>query len=120
MLQDLGLEVSQKNLVPPSTQVVCLVILINTVDNTISIPQEILQEIKNMCTEFKSEKCCTKTQLQSFLGTLLYITKCVHPARYSLNKMLQVLRDNTEQFCLVLTHSFHQDFNCFFHFLKSV
>ena len=45
-LQDLGLQVSKKKLVPPSTEVVCLGILINTVHKTISIPPEKLQEIK--------------------------------------------------------------------------
>ena len=40
LLQDLGLEVSQSKLVPPSTQVVCLGILIDIVQNTISIPSE--------------------------------------------------------------------------------
>ena len=49
LLQDLGLQVSTKKLVPPSTEVVCLGILINTIHKTISIPPEKLQEIKNMC-----------------------------------------------------------------------
>ena len=56
LLQDLGLEVSHKNLVLPSTEVVCLGILNNTIDKTISMPQEKLQEIKNMCNEWQCKK----------------------------------------------------------------
>ena len=40
----------------------------------------------------------TKSELQSLLGLLLYITKCVKPARFFLNRMLQLLRDNAEAF----------------------
>ena len=34
LLQDLGLEASQNKLVPPSTQVICLGILVDSVNNT--------------------------------------------------------------------------------------
>ena len=40
LLQDLGLEVSSRKLVAPATQVVCLVILVDTVAQTISIPSD--------------------------------------------------------------------------------
>ena len=39
-LEELGLTVSTKKLVPPSTQVVCLGILIDTETFTVSIPSE--------------------------------------------------------------------------------
>ena len=40
LLDELGLEVSQPKLVPPSTSVVCLGIQVNTVELTPSIPHE--------------------------------------------------------------------------------
>ena len=118
LLQDLGLQVSQKKLIPPSTEVVCLGILINTVNKTISIPPEKLQEIKNMCEKWKYKKSCSRTQLQSLLGSLLYITKCVRPARSFLNRMLQVLRENAHGFNFSLSSIFHQDLNWFLTFLQ--
>ena len=118
LLQDLGLQVSQKKLIPPSTEVVCLGILIDTVNKTISIPPEKLQEIKNMCEKWKYKKSCSRTQLQSLLGSLLHITKCVRPARSFLNRMLQVLRENAHGFNLSLSSIFHQDLNWFLTFLQ--
>ena len=38
LLTDLGLEISQKKLVPLDTSVICLGIQSNTIDRTISIP----------------------------------------------------------------------------------
>ena len=70
-----------------------------------------------MCSEWKWKKSCSKTQIQSLLGSLLYITKCVCPARFFLNIMLQALRDNTDLSRLALTQSFHQDLNWFLTFL---
>ena len=46
LLQELGFTISEKKLVPPSTNLVCLGILVNTEDCSISIPQEKLTVIK--------------------------------------------------------------------------
>ena len=94
LLQDLGLDISVSKLVSPSTSVICLDILVDTINKTISIPEQKLQEIKDTCRKWPSKTYCSKTELQSLLGLLLYITKCVKPARFFLNRMLQLLRDN--------------------------
>ena len=83
LLQQLGLDISAEKLVPPSTSLVCLGILINTKTRTISIPETKMQEIKQLCYSWKGKSNCNKTQLQSLLCSLLYITKCFRPARFS-------------------------------------
>ena len=72
LLEELGLEISQSKLVSPSTSVVCLGIQVNTVAHTLSIPDEKLAEIKQLCEQWVHKKNCTKNQLQSLLGSLLY------------------------------------------------
>ena len=47
--------VSNKKLVPPSTQVVCLGILVDTKTLTVSIPPEKLQVIKQMCSQWSGK-----------------------------------------------------------------
>ena len=51
LLRQLGLDVSQKKLVAPSTKAICLGIEINTIHRTISIPEEKLASIHNMVSE---------------------------------------------------------------------
>ena len=68
LLKDLRLEVSDSKLVPPSTCVTCLGIQVDTVNKTLSIPEEKLQEIKNMCKTWTHKKIVTKQQYQSLLG----------------------------------------------------
>ena len=120
LLQDLGLEVSQSKLVPPSTQVICLGILVDTVQKTLSIPEDKLKDIINMVDNWQGRKKCTRNQFQSLLGSLLYIIKCVHPAQYFLNRMLVILRDNKENRYISLDTSFFQDLNWFQQFLRNV
>ena len=97
LLEELGLDISMEKLVAPATSVVCLGINIDTISRTISIPDQKLQEITNLCKNWSHKLNCTKNQLQSLLGSLLYITKCVKPARSFLNRMLAVLRENYEK-----------------------
>ena len=109
LLQDLGLDISEKKLCPPDTKVICLGILFDTVDRTISIPPDKLPEIVKVCHDWSDKKVVTKNQLQSLLGLLLYISKCVKPARYFMNRMLHLLRDNFVNDHIVLTHEFFRD-----------
>ena len=123
LLEELGLEISQSKLVPPSTSVVCLGIQVNTVARTLSIPDEKLAEIRQLCEQWVHKKNCTKNQLQSLLGSLLYITRCVRPARNFLNRMLQILRDNVHTNFITLSHHFFQDlewFRVFLHHFNGV
>ena len=117
LLQELGLEISQSKLVAPTSGAVCLGVEINMVNRTLKIPQEKLQEIHNICLSFASKSKVTKNQLQSLLGSLLYITKCIKLARLFLNRMLQLLRDNTSESHINLNQSFHRDLNWFNTFL---
>ena len=56
LLDELGLEVSQPKIVPPSTSVICLGIQVNTVECTLSIPQKKLLEIKQLCDQWAEKK----------------------------------------------------------------
>ena len=119
LLQELGLEISSKKLHPPDTKVVCLGILIDTIHRTMSIPAEKLQQIIQVCHEWSDKRICTKNQLQSLLGLLLYVSKCVKPARYFLNRMLQLLRDNFDKNRIKVTSEFIKDLTWFQTFLVS-
>ena len=113
LLQELGLDISHKKLVSPSTSVVCLGIHMDTVNRTLSIPHEKLAEIVNICQSWVSKTYCGKRQLQSLLGSLLYISKCVKPARFFLNRMLALLRDNHSVNKILLNQPFFQDLSWF-------
>ena len=70
-----------------------------------------------MCNSWSDNRIFTKNELQSLLGLLLYITKCVKPARFFLNHML--LRDNHDNQNISLTDDFFKDWKWFRVFLSS-
>ena len=108
VLTQLGLNISAKKLVYMSNQAVCLGMFIDTVEGTVSILDEKLQSIEHMIQEWNSKTVCTKRQLQSLLGSLVYVHKCVKPAHIFLNRMLNLLRKRHYVKNIML----HEDFKC--------
>ena len=70
-----------------------------------------------MCTAWSIKSTCTKKELQSLLGSLLYVAKCIKYARFFLNRMLTVLRQNFDNKHIVLSEEFKQDLQWFNRFL---
>ena len=83
LMTQLGLTVSDKKLVHPAMQATCLGVLIDTEKGTISIPPEKLCDVTDAVRHWMSKDFATKRQLQSILGLLLYVHKCVNQPGYS-------------------------------------
>ena len=81
-MEDLGLEISHKKLVPPDIVVICLGIQIDMVTGALSILDQKITEIIALCKSWTCETYCSNTVLHSLLGILLYISTCVKPARF--------------------------------------
>ena len=119
LLPRLGFEISQKKLVTPTTCINCLVILVNTKEFTLAIPPEKLQEIMTMYKSWYHRNSCSKRQLQSLLGSLLYVSKCVHSSRFFLNRLLEFLRSMEDRDQVDLPVEAKRDINWFLKFLPS-
>ena len=119
LLQELGLDVSDKKLIAPCTKVVCLGVEIDAFAKTISIPCEKMECIQEMVQDWCLKKICSRQQLQSLLGYLLYIHKCVKPARVFVNRMLELLGANYDKKTITLSHDFKRDLRWFVRFLES-
>ena len=117
VIERLGLTISEKKLVAPTTSAVCLGVLIDTVKGTVAIPDEKMRQIKKSVIDWQNKVTCSKRQLQSLLGQLLYIHKCVRPARIFLNRMLDLLRQNYDANTIKLTQAFRRDLRWFTKFV---
>ena len=117
IMAQLGIPISEEKLFPPSTEVPCLGILINTSKGSLRIPDEKLNEVNLKCIKWASKSTATKKQLQSLVGSLIYIHKCVKPARLFVNRILATLRESPEQGCIQLSQEFKKDIAWFNSFL---
>ena len=66
LLGCLGLTISSKKLIPPSTKVTCLGIEIDTVAGSFSISEEKLQKISEMVHEWTGKSSVQKDNLNPF------------------------------------------------------
>ena len=119
LMDQLGLTISDKKLVPPSTCVTCLGVMIDTVAGTIAIPPEKLDTILTEVRLWLRRDVASKRQLQSILGLLLYVHKCVRPSRIFLNRMLELLRSAYGRSKIPLTPDFKRDLGWFAKFLPT-
>ena len=76
-----------------------------------------LEEIIAMCSKWTNKKYCSKRQLQSLLGSLLYISKCVKASRFYLNRLLDVLRSIEDKKMVPVTREAQRDINWFQKFI---
>ena len=119
LLHALGFTISAKKLVSPTTHAICLGVLIDSENGTISIPEDKLRQIKQNVSEWQSKHSCTRRQLQSLLGHLIYLHKCVRPSRYFVNRMLDLLRANYNSQTIRITPEFQRDLRWFTKFLDT-
>ena len=109
LLLDLGLLENFAKACPPATEQVVLGVLVNTVDGTVSVPPARLEEIIELVTMWQQKKKSSKVELQSLIGKLQYVTKCVLQSRVFLNRLLETLRSMKNEKSISLSASFQKD-----------
>ena len=92
LLRDLALPEAPKKAQPPTTRIKWLGVVIDTMEKSLSIPEDKLSEVLEQVNRYARAKSMTKKQLQSILGQLLHVAKCVHPARTFISRLLEALR----------------------------
>ena len=92
ILQDLNFPISDKKLVEPTTVCNCLGMILNTEKFTMSVPKDKLTEIIQKCRNTMQCHSISKRDLQSLIGSLMFMHKAVRSSRYFVNRILQELR----------------------------
>ena len=119
LLVELGLPINPAKCDPPSKVLICLGIKVNIDVNSISIPKSKIDSILQECTSIYGKTCISKHAFQSFLGKLLYVHRCVHPACMFVNRILWLFRKNSGKRRICLTEEFKKDLSWFIKFLPA-
>jgi hypothetical protein len=118
VLLKIGLVISESKTVVPAKQCTCLGININTEQFTLSIPKNKLAAIINICTQFLKFNKLLKKQIQSILGSLVFIHKAIKPARLFVNRIIALLRIAPHSGFIHIGHDFKRDLIWFIQFAK--
>ena len=119
LFDTLGLPMNPDKRIPPCKSLVCLGIQVNLTNYTLKIAPDKLHSIYNMCLQVHNKKFLSRRSFQSLLGKLLYIHKCVVPARTFVNRILMTFRANSHKNRIKLDQEFHQDILWFIKFLPT-
>ena len=119
LLDELGLPINYDKLTPPTKKLSCLGIDIDIDNNTMSIAEDKLKEIYAECVKVSTKTFISKSHYQSLLGKLLYLHKCVRPARVFVNRILAAFRANSSSRRIHLTEDFHKDIQWLLTFLPA-
>ena len=119
LLDSLGLPMNPSKKTPPCETLTCLGIVVNIVEGTLSIAPEKLKNIYQMCCEVATKKSLSKKTYQSLIGKLIYIHKCVAPARTFINRILFLFRSSSQKSRIHLTQDFFRDIQWFLKFLPA-
>ena len=109
LLTELGLAENLGKACAPATSQVVLGVLIDTINGTLSVPDEKMDEIVPLVKSWQRKTRSTKVQLQSLIGKLQFVTKCVRQSRIFLNRLLETLRNMGKKKSINLSASFRKD-----------
>ena len=87
-LERAGFPISLSKLAPPSTRCICLGVIIDTERESVTIPPGKLQQILDKCSSVQQSKNISKNQLQSLLGSLMFLHRGVKATRVFTNRLL--------------------------------
>ena len=119
LLNTLGVPMNPSKKTSPCETLTCLGIVVNIVDGTLSIAPDKLQSIYETCSQVATKKSLSRKSYQSLLGKLIYIHKCVAPARTFVNRILSLCGNNPHKARIQLTQDFFRDIQWFLKFLPT-
>ncbi|XP_070571747.1 uncharacterized protein [Ptychodera flava] len=110
LLSELGVNESVEKAVPPTTSLVFLGILINTLTMSLEVTPDRLHDIEVELGQWGNKRRATRKEIQSLIGKLSFAAKCVKPGRALLNRMLDLLRSlKRSSHHAYLNREFHAD-----------
>ena len=119
LLASLGLQESSDKSCSPSTVMVCLGVQLDTTQFTLSVSSERLREIEQLFEQWLTKRTATKTSIQSLVGKLIFVSKCVRQSRVFIARILALLgKLKHNHHHANLTAEFRKDLMWWRHFLR--
>ena len=91
LLTSLGLQESSEKSCSPSPVMICLGVQLDTNNFTLSVSSERLFELETLLHRWLTKRTATKSDLQSLVGKLVFVSKCVRQSRVFIARILALL-----------------------------
>lgn len=117
--KSLGLQLAENKCVQPATQVEWLGYSINSIDMTVSIPEDKLAEVIHECEHWIVRRRASKQMIQSLIGKLVHVSNCIPQARKFITRIIATLRCVGEDGWTFTSEEFTKDIQWFLHFASA-
>ena len=91
ILRRLGFHINYNKVLGPSQILTFLGIELNTVDMTLALPQDKMDDIQRVLRRRITQRKCTKRELQSLIGKLNWATQVIYGGRFHLRRLLDTM-----------------------------
>ena len=119
-LIDIGLNESKSKACPPAQIMTYLGVSFNTIDMCMHVDSDKIVEVKSELTKWSRKTVATKSELQSILGKLLWVSKCVRFSRVFVCRIIAEFRKLQKQSeKTTLSREIRKDFLWWHRFLES-
>ena len=119
LLSELGLQESLEKAVLPSTTMIYLGVLFDTVKLEMRIDENKCLELKSELSKWSRKTVASKQELQSILGKLMWVSRCVKYSRAFINRIIFEIKKLTAQKQkITLSLDVKKDFLWWYTFMK--
>lgn len=112
----LGLNLAENKCVPPTQVIEWLGYEVNTINMSVRIPQEKLDQVLQECLLWTGRRRATRAMIQSLAGRLVHISNCIPPGRRFIARILETLRRMENRKWTTITPDFLKDVQWFRHY----
>ena len=117
LLSDIGLQRSSKKSVPPTQKIEFIGNLVDANELTISVTPDRCRELMMILEKWRYRKVCSRTQLESLIGKLQFVSNCVKAGRLFVSRLLNTLRGMNRNQWYVLCDEMRKDIRWWYLFL---
>ena len=109
IMSDLGVQEAKHKVHQPAQRMVWLGLWYDSIDMTISIPEEKLREVMQVVHQWEARTRASRLDMQQLLGLLQFVASVSPPARVFTNRMLANLREMPKRGTESLSTGFKSD-----------
>ena len=117
LLTYLGIEEAVNKVARPSSRLAFLGIWFDTIKMTMEVTPARLVEIRELTVHWLNRDFATVKEVQSIIGKLNFVAKCVKPARIFIGRMLNFLREMPKKGKVRISIEFKDDIRWWLRFL---
>ena len=120
LAQDIGIPVKHAKTVYPTTDAIVHGIRVNTIEMSMSLPDDKCETIKNTIISLYKRKKCTVREIQSLVGHLNFACLVVLPGRPFLRRLIDLTRGATNKNHFIrINQEARADMAAWLHFISS-